>query len=145
MSWYADTAYKIGYYPDKLVTLRNLKVAIPDQITYQDASQYYVRSDMSRVGDGFTILIWIWDTISYERIARLSEFLQGANSAIVYVQSDVRDGTYAIAANAFKVWKATMWKPLLFGQEGAPVARTAKLYQTVQIKFVDAVEQVGYL
>jgi hypothetical protein len=57
----------------------------------------------------------------------------------------VNDGTYAIAANSFKVFSATMWKPQLYGQEGNPVARSAKAFQTVNIQFVGLVEQIGYL
>lgn len=145
MSWYADTDYALGFDPHFMISLRDLHIAVPDQITYQDASVQYVRSDMSRVGDGYTILVWIYDTISVAPIARLSEFLQGKKSNIVYVRSDVRDGTHAVPSKAFKVYKATMWQPLLYGEEGSPVAKTARLYQTVQIKYVDAVEQVGYL
>jgi hypothetical protein len=145
MSWYADTDYALGFQPNKMISLRNLQVAIPDQITYQDGSVQVVRSDMNRVADGFTILAWIWDTISAERIARLSEFLQGLKSNTVYVRSDIRDGTHSIPSQAFKVFRAVMWKPLLYGDEGSPVAKSAKIYQTVQVKFVDAVVQVGYL
>jgi len=145
MNWYAETDYALGFDPHRMISLRDLKIAPPDQITYQDASVQYVRSDMSRVGDGYTILTWVWDTISSQRIARLSEFLQSKKSNIVYVRSDVRDGTYAVPSTAFKVYRATMWQPLLYGEEGSPVAKTARLYQTVQIKFVDAVVQVGYL
>lgn len=145
MNWYADTDYALGFDPHFMISLRDLHVAIPDQITYQDASVQYVRSDMSRVADGYTILTWIWDTISVPRIARVSEFLQGKKSNIVYVRSDVRDGTFAVPSKAFKVYRAMMWQPLLYGEEGSPVAKTARMYQTVQIKYVDAVVQVGYL
>jgi hypothetical protein len=145
MSWLDDTLYKIGYAPNALVSFRNIKVPVPDQIVWQAASQYYARSDMSRVGDGFAVISWTWDVISYECLARLLEFLDGKESNELYAKTDVRDGTYAVAANAFKVYKATMWKPLLFGQEGSPIVRTAKAYQTVQVKLVNAVEQIGYL
>ena len=141
MSWQQDTNYQLGYYPDKMVSLRDLGVAVPDQVTYQAASQYYVRSDMSRVGDGFSIITWVWDTISIPRLSKILAFLQGNESAELYVQSDVRDGTYAIPKLAFNIYKATMWKPLLFGQEGSPIAKTSLVYQTVQLKFVNAVKE----
>lgn len=145
MSWKEDTDYRIGFYPDKCIALPKLGIAVPDQVTWQGASQYYARSDLSKVGDGFAIVTWVWDMISYERLARLLEFLQGKESNEVYIHTDIRDGTFAIAANAFNVYKVTMWKPLLFGQDGEPVVRTAMVYQTVQVKFVNAVLQTGYL
>jgi hypothetical protein len=145
MSWIDDTKYKLGYYPNKMVTLRELNIAPPDQVTFQAASQYYVRSDMSRIGDGFSIITWVWDTISIPRLSKILAFLGGKDSAELYVESDVRDGTYAIPKLAFKIYKATMWKPLLFGQEGSPIVKTSLVYQTVQLKFVNAVEKIGYL
>ena len=140
-----DYLYGIGYYANAVVSFRMLRIPIPDQVIWQAASQYYARSDMSRVGDGFSIISMVYDVISYESLARLLDHLNGNESAELYVRTDVRDGTFAIAANAFKIYKATMWKPLLFGQEGEPIVRTSKAYQTVQIKFVNAVEQIGYL
>lgn len=145
MNWYADTDYALGFDPHFMISLRDLKIAPPDQALYQDAAVQYTRSDFSRVADGISMLTWIYDTISSQRLARMSEFLQSKKSNIIYVRSDVRNGTYAIPSKAFKVYRATMWQPLLYGEEGSPVAKTAKMYQTVQIKFVDAVEQVGYL
>lgn len=145
MSWYDDTKYKLGYYQNKMVSLRELGIAPPDQVTFQSASQYYVRSDMSRVGDGFGIITWVWDTISIPRLSKILAFLGGNESAELYVESDVRDGIYAIPKLAFNIYKATMWKPLLFGQEGSPIVRTSLVYQTVQLKFVNIVKQIGYL
>lgn len=145
MGWYQDTNYAIGLSPLKLVTLRSMDIAPPDQVLYQDATQYYVRSDMSRVGDGFSILTWIWDTMSYVRVANLARFAAGQHSAMVYVRSQMRDGTIARADQSFNVFYGTMWVPFLFGQEGTPVAKSNRVYNTVQFKFVDVVLQTGYL
>ena len=143
--YYDDTDYKIGRSLTTLITLRDLGIAVPDQVVYQPSSSYYVRGDLTRVGDGFTTVSWVWDIISIDRIARLLEILDGGSYANVYIKTDVRDGTFAIAKNAFKVYSAIMWKPLLFGQEGTPVARSPYTLQTVNIQFVNLVEQVGYL
>jgi hypothetical protein len=146
-NYYKDSLYKIGTDPLKLVTLKNLKIAAPDQVTYQPASTYYVRADMSRVGDGFAIATWIWDVISIERLSKLLAYLNGADYANVYIRTDMRDGTNAIAANAFRVFSAIMWKPLLFGQDGNAIVKTPYAMQSVKLQFVNLVElsQVYYL
>lgn len=141
----ADTLYKIGTSLSNLVSLKQLGISAPDQVTYQPTSVVYVRADMSRVGDGFTVVSWIWDIISIDNLARLMSFLGGSTYANVYIRTDIRDGTKAVAKNAFKVFSAIMWKPLLYGQEGVPVAKSPYTMQTVNLQFVNLVEQVGYL
>jgi len=140
-----DSDYKIGESLAKVVSLRLLNIAVPDQVTYRPASVYYVRSNLSRVGDGFTSVTWVWDMMSIEKLARLLSFLNGAEYASVYIKTDIRDGTHAIPANAFRVYSCMMWKPILSGEEGVPVVKSPYVMQTVQVKFVDLVEQVGYL
>jgi hypothetical protein len=141
----ADSLYKIGSSLSNLIPLKNLGLAAPDQVTYQPASSYVVRADMTRVGDGFTIATWIWDIISIERMSQLLAYLNGADYANVYIRTDIRDGTHAIAANAFKVFSAIMWKPLLFGQDGNAVVRSPYALQSVKIQFVNLIEIAGYL
>jgi hypothetical protein len=128
-----------------MISLKNLGIAPPDQVTYQPSSVVYVRGDMSRVGDGFAVVSWIWDTISIEKLSQLLKFVGSSTYANVFIQTDVRDGTHAVAENAFKVFSAMMWKPLLYGQEGVPIAKSPYVMQTVNIQFVNLVEQVGYL
>lgn len=135
----ADTLYKIGATSTNMATLKQLGIAPPDQVTYQAASTYYVRSDMSRVGDGFSLCSWVWDNISIQKLSTLLAFLGGNSWADVFINTDIRDGTYPNPAKAFKLYSARMWKPLLFGQEGQPVNRTPYVIQTVHIQFVNLV------
>lgn len=140
-----DSLYKIGLSLTTLVSLKQLGIAAPDQVVYQPSSSVIVRGDFSRVGDGFSIVSWVWDIISIDKLARLLALLGGATYADVYIRTDVRDGTKAVAANAFKVFSCTMWKPLIYGQEGTPVAKSPYAIQTVNLQFINLVEQVGYL
>jgi hypothetical protein len=140
-----DTLYKIGLDPANLLSLRNLRIAPPDQVTFQAASTYIVRADMSRVGDGFALATWIWDVISIERLAKILEYLNNEDYVNLYIRTDMRDGTHAVAANAFKVFSAIMWKPLLFGQDGNSVVRSPYAMQSVKIQFVNLIEVPGYL
>ncbi|MFA5035653.1 MAG: hypothetical protein WC479_00550 [Candidatus Izemoplasmatales bacterium] len=144
-NYQVDTLYKIGTDPSKLTTLKNLGLAAPDQVTYQAASVYTIRADMSRVGDGYSIAAWIWDVISIDRLSKLLEYLEGADYVNLYIRTDIRDGTHAVAANAFKVFSAVMWKPLLFGQDGNPIVRSPYAMQSVKLQFVNLVEVAGYL
>jgi hypothetical protein len=144
-NWQADTDFKLGLAPNALVTLRNIGLAAPDQVTFRPASVYYVRADLTRVGDGFSSATWVWDMMSTERMSKLLSFLSGADYVRLYIKTDVRDGTHALPRNAFKVFSAIMWKPIVSGEEGVPVAKSPYVLQTVQVKFVDLLEQVGYL
>lgn len=135
-----DSLYKIGLDPNNMASLRNLGIAAPDQVTYQPASVYTVRSDFSRVGDGFKAVNWIWDVISIENLSKLLKFLAGQDYAAVYIRTDMRDGTIISPANAFRVFSATMWKPLLSGQEGTPIVKSPYAMQTVKLQFVNLVE-----
>jgi hypothetical protein len=138
-----DTAYRIGSTVTNLIPLKDLGIAPPDQVTFQPASMVYVRSDLSRVGDGFSIASWIWDIISVERLAKLTAFLNGKTFADVFIQTDMRDGTKAIPELAFKVYSAIMWKPLIYGSEGTPVVKSPYAIQTVNVQFVNLIEQSG--
>lgn len=144
-NYQADSDYKIGLDRNNLVKLRDINISPPDQVTYRPASVYYVRSDLSRVGDGFATVVWVWDIMAVERMARLLSFLNGADYADVYIKTDLRDGTIALPRNSFFVYSCKMWKPILSGEEGVPVARSPYALQTVQIKFVDVTIEPGYM
>jgi hypothetical protein len=135
-----DTLYRIGTSISNIIPLSKLGIAAPDQVTFQAASTYSVRADMSRVGDGFASAAWIWDVISIERLSSLLNFLGGNDYASVYIYTDIRDGTHAVAANAFKSFTAIMWKPLLFGQDGNAVVKSPYAMQSVRLQFVNLVE-----
>jgi len=138
-----DSAYGIGSAVNKIILLRDLNIAPPDQVTFQPSSMVYVRGDLSRVGDGFPIVSWVWDIISTERLSKLLEYLNGATYANVFIQTDVRDGTKSVPETAFKVYSAMMWKPLIYGTEGTPVVKSPYAIQTVNLQFVNLVEQSG--
>ena len=140
-----DSTYKIGRTLTSMMTLSSLDIAIPDQITYQPYTGVYIRGDLSRVGDGFPMVSWVWDVISASRLSKLLQFLDGETYKAVYIRTDIRDATFAKPSESFKTFSAIMWKPLLYGEEGTPIARSIKSYQTVNVQFVGLVEQVGYL
>ena len=144
-SFCADMEYGIGTTAAGIVALRLMYVPPPDQVIWKAAASYYARADLHRVGDGFASIEWIWDTISISRLSKILEFLGTADSVALYVQSDKRDGTYPNPAAAFRVFSAIMWKPILSGQEGTPLARSPYVMQTVKITFINTIELAGYL
>ena len=140
-----DSAYAIGLLTAEMVYLRQMNVPPPDQIVYKPAAVYYVRSDFSRVGDGFASVEWVWDTISISRLHNLLSFLGTADYASLFVITDKRDGSYPNPRTSFGMFSATMWKPIITGEEGVFVARSPYVVQTVKIQFVNMVELSGYL
>lgn len=140
-----DADYKIGLSVDALLPLRRLGVPDPDVPVGSEAAVYYARADGSRVGDGFTSVSWVYDVISRVSLYRLMQFLSGEDYAYVYVKTDIRDGENALPRQDFAVYYGIMYKPILSGQEGSPIARSAGAYQSVKIQFVDLVLQPGYL
>lgn len=141
----SDTDYRIGTAAADLVKLRDLGIAPPDQVIFQPAAVYYPRGDLSRVGDGYATVHWIWDMISIHKLANLLEFLDGADWANVYIYTDRRDGRFWSPSQAFNTYSAIMWWPLVFGREGTPVARSPYVMQTVDIQFKNVVFWAGYL
>ena len=147
MSLYLDDEHAIGLVPTKLAPLRLLGIATPDQVVWRDAAIYYTRGDMSRVGDGLPSWDWIWDVISMSRLSTILSLLSGQESAWIYAHTNRRIGTQPNPAAEFHIYRAMMYKPILAGQEGVPVARSTMAIQTVKLTFVNAVDQTtaGYL
>lgn len=140
MSYCDDSDYALGIVPQKMATLKKMNIAPPDQVVYRPYSSYYVRSDLSRIGDGFASVEWIWDTISIARLSQVLDFLDGEDNAVVYVYTDKRDGTFPNPKSSFSLFSALMWKPLVSGEEGVFVAKSPYVVQTLSIKFVRMVE-----
>ena len=140
----ADTDYRIGLVADTLVKLRDMNISPPDQVVFQPAAKYRVRGDLTRVGVGYATVHWIWDVASLERLANLLEFLDGEDSADVYIYTDRRDGRTHAPAEAFNVYSAKMWWPLLYGDEGVPIARSPYAFQTIDIQFKNVVFWASY-
>ena len=140
-----DFQYAIGDNPNNLSTLRRMGIPIPDQVIYSPASLYYVRSDGTRVGDGYQTVEWIWDVISRQKIAILLEIMNGQDYHYTYVKSDRRDGDYALPEIGYSIWYAIMWRPILSGQEGVPIARSPVSYQSVRLQFRLLSEHSEYL
>lgn len=143
--WCADTDYRIGRTADDLVKLKDLDISVPDQVLFQPAASYHVRGNLTRVGVGAATVLWVWDMISLYKLAGLLEFLDGEDNADVYIFTDRRDGRYHNPSEAFSTYSALMWWPLVFGQEGVPVARSPYVMQTVKIQFKNAIFWAGYL
>lgn len=143
-----DIQYALGLDPNNLIPLHgpmSLKIPIADQVVYSPASVYYFRADGTRVGDGFASALWVWDVISGTNLALLLEVLDGADWVRLYVKSDKRDGDYAAPEEGFSVWYAIMYRPILSGSEGVPIARSSQAYQSVKIMFRLLSEHVAYL
>ena len=140
-----DFQYAIGDDPNNLSPLRRLKIPIPDQVVYSPSSLYYVRADGTRVGDGFGTINWIWDVISRENLAIFLEVMGGADFHYTYVKSDKRDGEHALPEEGYSVFYVIMWRPILSGTEGVPIARSPKSYQSVRVQFRIISEEVSYL
>lgn len=140
-----DFQYALGVDPENIVELKKLKIPIPDQVTYAPASLYYVRADGTRVGDGYATFSWIWDVISRENLAILLEPLEGAEYTYIYAKTDRRDGEYALPEEGYSVFYTIMWRPILMGREGVPIARSPKAYQSVRLQFRVLSEETGYL
>ena len=140
-----DLNYAIGKLPNGLSDLRLMCVPYPDQIIFAPASVYYIRGDGSRVGDGYISVNWIWDVIAIQKLSPVLEYLNGADWVDIYIRTDARDGTYPNPRSAMNVYWCKMWKPILSGKEGAPLARSPYALQTVAIQFKDLILQTGYL
>jgi len=139
-----DFAYKIGLTATTMMLLSDMKLAPPDQVVWRPSAVHYPRADFSRVGDGFSSFDWIWDTISIARLSSLLKLLNGAESVRLYAVTDKRDGTYPNPRSAFSVFWATMWKPVLSGEEGVSVVKSPYVMQTVKVQFVNAIELTTY-
>lgn len=137
--------YAIGPTPQTLAYLTNMHIPIPDQVVYTPASTYVQRADGTRVGHGYPSAQWIWDVISNSALSQLLEFLNGADYAYVYMRTDTREGIIKQPRNAYDVFYAIMYKPILAGQEGTPIARSPYAMQSVQIQFHRLIPQPGYL
>jgi hypothetical protein len=131
--------------PTSMMSLERMYIPPPDQVVYRPYSSVYVRGDYSRIGDGFATAEWIWDIISISRLSNLLALLSGNDYIRLYVITDKRDGTYPNPRSSFSLFNATMWKPILTGEEGVAVARSPYAMQTVKIQFINLVELTGYL
>jgi hypothetical protein len=83
--------------------------------------------------------------ISISRLSQILSFLGSADFAKVYIVTDKRDGTFPNPKISFGMFYATMWKPILSGDEGVFVVKSPYVAQTVKVTFVNLVEQLGYL
>lgn len=142
-NWCNDSAYAIGVDANSIVKLRRAEIPPPDQIVMAPTATVYTRGDASRVGDGYRSCQWIWDVISIEKLNNLlniAGLTDGSHSASIYVVTDIRDGT--THQPTFKTYQAQMYKPILSGKEGTPIARSPYAYQTVKVTFNKMVEVI---
>ena len=118
-----------------MMSFTRLGLPIPDQVVYREFAKYYVRADQSRVGDGFPILLWVWDILTDRKLSILLSILDGAEYAVVRVRSEARTGIEPNPIASFKTFDAVMLKPVISGEEGIPVARSHVALQTVTVQF----------
>jgi hypothetical protein len=128
-----------------LISLRDMKIAPPDTVVWRPYAVAYIRSDFTKAGDGFASAEWIWDTITISRLSSLLSFLADEEWASVYVQTQKKDGTYPSPKQEFGVFSGVMWKPTIGGDDGVQVVGSPYTMQTVRVRFVNLVEQAGYL
>jgi hypothetical protein len=140
-----NNQYALGIDPNNLPTLKRMLVPIPDQVIFAPASLYYTRSDGTRVGDGYMSAGWIYDIISINKLNVLLQPLEGEDYAYLYMVTEARDASFALAELSFKMYYAILWKPILSGNEGVPVARSATALQSVKLQFRLLYEMTGYL
>lgn len=144
----SDIQYAIGLDPNNLTPLngpKSLKIPIPDQVVFSPAAVHYYRADGTRVGDGFPSAMWIYDVISGTNLFLLLEILEEEDFVYMYVKTDERDGNSPVASEAFSVYYAIMYRPILSGSEGVPIARSSKAYQSVKIMFRLLSEHIEYI
>lgn len=139
----AAQAYAVGRELNEMVSLDLMGVGAPDQVVYAPYATRYELANFQRVGDGFPSVVWIWDIISQGRLSVLLDYLDGAQSASVYINTQERTGKKPQPASEFFTFSAVMIEPDLSGSEGVPVARSAYAFQTVQIQFRKLVKQGG--
>lgn len=140
-NWCKDTAYAIGQSQSTMLRLRMAKIPPPDQVIMNPTAKMYVRGDASRVGDGYRSCQWIWDVISGEKLYNLLDIaglVSGDFYKLVYIDTDLRDGTTHIPK--LTTYSAIMYRPVLSGNEGTPIARSPYTYQSVKITFNRLIE-----
>lgn len=137
--------FAIGHTPQTLVYLHQMGIPMIDQPIFNPHAVYVQRADGTRVGHGYAACQWIWDVISGSALSQLLEFIGDNDYAYVYIRTKEDKGLTVQPAEAFKVYYALMYRPIINGQEGVPIARSPYAYQSVQIQFHRLMEQPGYL
>jgi len=123
-----------------MVSFSRLGLPIPDQVLFRESGIAYIRADLSRVGDGYPSVTWVWDVLSRHNVYKFVSILDGETYASVRIRTDKRDGEQGNPEASFTLYDAIMWKPILSGQEGTPIARSSLAFQTVSIEFRKLVE-----
>lgn len=139
--WCRDTAYAIGSTSSSLVSLRKAKLPPPDQVVMVPAAVSYVRGDATRVNDGYRSCNWVWDVISIEsfyNLLKLAGFVEGDTYKNLYISTPLREGSFP--AQEFRTYNAIMYRPIMSGKEGTPIARSPYAYQSVKITFNKLIE-----
>jgi len=141
----AEKDYRIGLSftsatNNALMRLRDLGVPPPDQVIYKPFTVFYTRGDLSRVGDGVPLIEWTWDVIALQEFSTLQKIIWVADTttpykANVYIRSDIRTGVYPSPVIGFRYFVATAWRPIVYGEEGHPVAKSAWSMETVKLTF----------
>lgn len=143
----ADTDYAVGLAADALVRVRDFGLAVP-QVTYRPFQAVYPRGDITRAGDGPASVEWVWDVLYLEKVGSLIRYLFSATpvdtnlqSATCYIRTDRRVGWYSRPSQAFAVFEAIAWRPLLYGPDGSYANDTPYQVSTLRLMFKNLVEQ----
>lgn len=137
---YQDHHYMLGTSQTTMASLQQLRIPLPDTVTGAKASTFYIRTDMHRVGDGFAYFSWVWDIISREALSVIYSMLGDADSVTVYVRTNIQDSVSPSPSLDFHTYSAIMYRPIMTGDDGTPVARSQYSYQSLKLQFVDAVK-----
>lgn len=130
-----NTAYSIGVSHTNMMRLYDLSIPAPDQ-TVISYSRYYVRLDGTKVADGYMRCVWMWDVLSRASLSILMNAIGATESdtyKMCYIGTDVRNSVINIPY--FRIYQATLHIPILDGNDGVMIAKSALGYQSIKLLF----------
>lgn len=139
----ADTNYGVGLELDAIIRIRDFGLAVPT-VDYRPFQAVYSRGDITRAGDGPASVAWIWDVLYLEKVGSLIRYLfsgEDEQSAACYIRTDKRVGYYGLPSQAFAVFSAIAWRPLLYGPDGSYADDTPYQVNALRLMFKNLEEQ----
>ena len=138
----ADTAYGVGLAAADIIPVRDFGLAVP-QVIYHPFQAVYSRGDITREGDGPISVEWVWGSLYLEKVGSLIRYLFADDedqAAACWIRTDKRVGWYSRPSQAFFVFSAIAWRPLLFGPDGNYAPDTPYQVSPLRLIFKNLVE-----
>lgn len=132
--------YRFGMASDELLRLADMGIPAPDQPLYKPFQETVVRGNLTRVGVGVPSIDWVWDIISLAEINRIIALAFPSITttyATVYIRTNYSTGDFGGPKSSFEYFSATLWRPYLAGQDGTPITRTNKAFQSLRLQFLN--------